>query len=449
MIFGFSVASILAGVGACCMMPSAVHYPSIIMITVDTTRADHLGCYGYYRDTSPCLDQFSKDAILFERATTPIATTLPAHVSLFTSKYPMETGIVTNGMRIEDSSASDIQFFAEMLDDLGYETVAFVSATPLRERTGINAGFDYYHEPPDGTAELPADWATNKALGWLEDRQSRGSSRPLFLWVHYFDPHLPYAPPPPFDERFEADDQLIQILEKRGIDEATDPKNLDLHDRYDGEIAFLDTEIGRLFDRLREIDLYDHAAVVVAGDHGEGLMQHGWSHHGRIYNEQLFVPLLMKMPLEAGVNPQRRSDLVSLVDVVPTLLSALDLPVEEPAHGFRGIDLLEGKKRDHVFAQRTFVERVEKWGPGKRFALITTEWKYLHAPENEDVLYDMRVDSSETQNVIAKHPDIARRLRDQILTMIAKQAITGGFGVSDDISAEAADALRRLGYICE
>lgn len=443
-----SIAVLLTTAG--CRQPVADSYPSIVMITIDTIRADHLGCYGYPRETTPHLDRFAEESILFERAVTPISTTLPAHVSLFTSHYPMETGVVTNGKRIEGVGLSEIKFFAEMVRDLGYETAAFVSAAPLRERSGVGVGFDLYHEPPKKTGQKPANTTTDAVLEWLGARAPSESARPLFLWVHYFDPHLPYEPPAPFDTLFKADDQLVRLLEERGVESARKPETLDLHDRYDGEIAFLDSQIGRLFAVLEKRGLYREAAMVIVGDHGEGLMQHGWSHHGRIFNEQLFVPLLMKFPAGDSIPSGRRSDLVSLVDVVPTLVSSLDLPVGDAAAEFRGNDLLAPQApRQRVFAQRTFVEREKKWGPGKRYSLITPEWKYLYATEGEDVLYNLSLDPHETRNVFDQHPEVAARLLRELLAMIAEQAQTGGFAVSEDLAPDEAEALRNLGYVID
>ena len=423
-----------------------VEYPPrpVVVIVIDTLRADHLGTYGYFRDTSPAIDRVAAEAVVFERVVTTMSTTLPAHVSLWTSRYPMQTGVVANGSKFNVPADGSIRFFAQMLKDQGYTTAAFVSAAPVKDRTGLGAGFDSYDNPEGG--QQPAGTTTDRVMEWL----ANPPAEPFFLWVHYFDPHLPHEPPVEFASLYETDAELIRFLEEKDFPDPTDPAVQQMNNLYDAEIRYTDSQIARVLDRLRELGLYEESTVVILSDHGEALGQHDWEHHGRIYNEQLYVPWILKLPAGRGVPAQRINRLTSLVDVIPTLIDALGLPISEADRAqMEGVNALDlATPRQFAFSQRTFAPREKQWGPGQKFSLMSRDWKYLFATEAEDELFDLRTDPNEIENVIGRNPREYRALQRELRSLLASYAEDShGLKVIEEKSPETLKELRALGYI--
>ena len=220
--------------------------------------------------------------------------------------------------------------------------------------------------------------------------------RPFFLWVHFFDPHRPRQPPPPFDEAFASDAALFEFLSERAATK-TDRFVQNENNAYDGEILFTDVQIGRIFTALKARGDWRDTAVVVTADHGEGLGQHDWMDHGRIYNEQLRVPLIMKFPRGRGPRDARASTLASVIDIVPTLVAALDLPIQEADRAqLEGIDLLSrDENRSGVLSEQS--HRVKE--RGRRYSLTNRQWKYFYRTKGKDELYDLVRDPHETEDV--------------------------------------------------
>lgn len=257
-----------------CVSNAPVRSPNIVLITIDTLRADRLGAYRYFRDTSPVLDALAEESIVFERCIAPIATTYPSHLSLLTSTYPHETGAVANAGAggAPFVPTPHLRSLAQLLSESGYQTAAFVSAAPLKSFSGIDAGFDVFDEPEPRTR--PAEETNARVFEWLE---ARGEA-PSFLWVHYFEPHSPYQPPEPLDKKFRPDDELRSYLTERDFQPVYRAGTLPVHvnSRYDGEVRQADQQVGLLLDALRsEPEIWNHTIVIVLGDHGEGLGQHG------------------------------------------------------------------------------------------------------------------------------------------------------------------------------
>jgi arylsulfatase len=424
-------------------------YPSIVVITIDTLRADHLGCYGYFRDTSPTIDALAAESVFFTNAVTPMATTLPAHLSLWTSRIPLELGVTRNGWKVfkREGGESQTRLFAEMLKDLGYTTAAFVSANPVKSYTGLDAGFDLYDQPlsGEGKKKRRGDLTNQAVLKWLDSQLSE----PFFLWVHYFDPHRPYAPPKPFDTAFADSPELQEFLKSRPAIDTGRPAVSKVHNMYDGEILYVDTEIKRLLQALKDKQLYDDLVLVLTSDHGEGLGERGRFGHGEIHNEQLLVPLMIKYPSKMGLNDQRVDSLVSLTDVVPTLVSTLDLDLpKDDLEQFGGVNVLSSNARDsYVFVQRS-TAGARSWGAADKFALVGDKWKFSYDTRLGDVLVDLEADPHEMRNAISEHPDVAEELKDRLLEMIAKYSSSErGLEVLEVTSPEVLEELRALGYI--
>jgi arylsulfatase A-like enzyme len=419
--------------------------PSIVVVTIDTLRADHLGAYGYFRGTSPNLDALAKEGVLFSRAVTTMATTLPSHLALWTSRYPLQTGVLQNGNRfkLQNEAGTQVRLLAEMLKDLGYTTAGFVSATPVKKYTGIGVGFDSWGEPNDSSRD--ADVTVRQALDWLE----AAPPEPFLLWIHLFDPHKPWAPPAPYDSAFTTDQGLLDFLWSRKMPDPTDPEIQAIHNAYDGEILFADTEIGRVFAYLRDSGKLANTALVVAGDHGEGLGQHNLMTHGEIYNEQLFVPLMMRFPDRLGLNGRRIDSLVSLTDVLPTLVDNLSLPISESDRAqFVGLNaLLASFHREYAFAQRVYGPK-RNWGKGEKYSLVGDDWKYNYSTRDLDELYDMRRDAHETANLAGVEREVAGRLKHELLGVIDELTKADEqFQVEVETSEDVQRELRSLGYI--
>ena len=387
---------LVAGLISAC---GAVGEPTpVILITIDTLRSDHLSAYGYFRNTTPVLDALANEGVLFENSSTVMATTLPAHTSLLTSTYTPRHGVLSNLRFYRQPVVTDDSFrtAAQLFSAAGYRTAAFVGAAPLRAETGIAVGFETYSEPQG--RERRAALTTALARRWLAE-QPDGH---FFLWVHYFDPHDPYAPPPAYAGLYRTDEALRRWIAEREIPTEHRETSAYAHNLYDAEIRYTDAQIGRLLDALRQSDLYDPAMIVVTADHGEGLLQHGEIHHGVIFNEELDVPLIMKFPKGRGPEGQRSAQLVSLIDVLPTIVQTLDLPIDDAQ--FDGINVLEEENR-YLMAER---ERTRhRYGTESNFTLRDADWKYFYYSENPDELFNLSENYTETRNVIEDHPEVA------------------------------------------
>ncbi len=430
------VAGVALGSAAILFCAPAAPPASVVLITIDTLRADHLGCYGYFRHTSPFIDQLAADGLLFERAITPMSTTLPAHTSLMTSAYPARHGVLSNLNFYHQPVVTDkgFQTAAQMFREAGYLTAGFVSSPGLGEESGITAGFQVFDE----SGIRDAFTTTSRVIDWLDSVPAR----PFFLWVHYFDPHHPYDPPPDYRD-YRSDERQLQFVTKAGIP----PKHRTLAMRYsnlyDGEIRYTDDHVGWLLSRLRELDLYRTSMIVLTSDHGEGLMEHGVREHGVIYNEQLFVPLIFKFPEGRGPVGERSMELASLIDVLPTMVESLALPI--PTEQFDGVSLLS-KRREFALSERDHTRR--RFGSEVNLAVISEHWKYFLYTEGADQLYDLERDFEELENVIDEHPEVAERLRKEILGIWKASRERGsGLRIKRDVSPQLVEALRGLGYV--
>ena len=379
-------------VAACLAPASCTRQPAeaqaVVLVTLDTTRADHIGCYGYADVETPNLDRIATEGVLFQEATAVAPITLPAHTAMMTGRYPLANGVRNNGMYIVPDSERTL---AEVLKGRGYQTAAFISGFPLSSDFGLKQGFDTYDEtfdpPPEepganvDIAERDAGEATDAALAWLKTR--KGGK--FFLWVHYYDPHASYSAPSPWKERY-----------------ANHP--------YDGEIAFVDHHLGRLLAGLAQAADPRRTVLAVVGDHGESLREHGEFFHGvLIYEAGLRVPFLLRAPgrISAG---RQVAEPVSGVDVFPTLLDAAGLAGEAklgpPIQGVDLVPVATGKApiaRPDLTAAPILAESLLshlEFGWAQLHAIRQGSWKYIEAPQPE--LYDLATDPKETRNLLAQ-----------------------------------------------
>ena len=429
--------------------------PDIVLITIDTIRAGHLGCYGYFRDTSPALDAFARESLLFERCVVPMATTFPSHLSLLTGVYPYEHGITANTAdgAARFTPSPTLRSFAQVAADGGYRTAAIVSATPLKHHTGIGAGFSLFDEPPGSTwrAEEP----TEAALRWLTDASA--GDEPLFLWVHYFDPHAPYDPPAPYDGRFSPDRRTVEYLIERKFNKtvavAADDtvETLEVLGRYDGEILYMDGQIRRLLDRLKGSDRWERTMVILVGDHGEGLGQHGRMTHGYIWDEQLHAPLLVRIP---GVAPGRVKTLTSLIDVFPSLEKHLPALAGDPFWGqVSGEDVLSGGAGERMLISCSSARRRTEKEPFQVYCLTGERWKYVHHAYGERELFDLQSDPHELENLFSERQAMAAAMAESLATALRKcrekryALYAGALPETEQIDEKTRRELKSLGYI--
>jgi arylsulfatase A-like enzyme len=397
----------------------------VLLVTLDTVRADHLGCYGDAGAATPVIDALASHGLRFDQAlaTTPI--TLPSHSSIMTGLYAPGHGVRDNGYYTLGDEADTL---AEALREEGYATAAYVAAYVLAERYGLAQGFDRYDgavvpslpgEARTSYNERPADAVTDAALTWLEAHLGQTDPRPYFLWVHYFDPHWPYTPPPPFASRF-----------------AGRP--------YDGEIAFVDTQIGRLVDFLERQGRLDRTLVVVTADHGEGLDEHGEATHTLfVYDATMRVPWILSCPALFDEELVVADRVVSIVDVMPTVLDLLGVERGGITDGINPLAAPPGEDR------AVYVETIAtllRHGYAPLHGLRRLEDKYIHAPRPE--YYDIAADPGETANFFEQRPGMARALSDQLAAMMASwERADAALLRALPLDAEQAERLAALGYI--
>lgn len=401
-------------VASACGQREPTDAPSVLLVTLDTTRADALGCYGNPAAITPNLDALAKESVLYEAARTVAPLTLPAHASMLTGLYPPRHGIADNGFRPLPRSAETV---AELAREAGVQTAAFVAAIVLDPAFGLAQGFDTYEAPQrvgaaaaNRVVDLPASAIVDRALAWFEERDR---SRPYFAWVHVFDAHAPYEPTPQLRER------------ARGS-------------AYLGEIAAIDQALGRLFDTLREQGDLEHATVIVVADHGESLGQHGEATHGAFaYDATLRVPLLVRHPDGARAG-ERSSELASVVDVCPTALAALGLAIP-PA--LDGVDLARPVPPERGLYFESY-EAYLGFGCSPLAGWLDAEGKYLHSSKPE--FYEPRNDPREKRDLIGERAATAARHRDAIAAVWAMPVLEADRErVSDSALLEE---LRELGY---
>ncbi len=402
----------------------------VLLITVDTLRWDRLGCYGSRSVRTPAMDSLAAQGARFENALAQVPVTLPSHTVILTGTYP-----IYNGARHYTSPNifPSIGLLPEAFRRQGYDTAAFVSAYVLNSIWGLNRGFQTYDDhfgPRQNVMRNPenverrADETVGHLLAWFEARAQRGAAaRPFFVWLHLYDPHSPYDPPEPFHSQYAG--RL-----------------------YDGEVAYADSQLARLFDYLRKSGLYDRTLVVLLADHGESLGEHGEDEHGFfIYNSTLHVPLIFKLPQGEGT-PRVVHRLVGTIDVAPTLLELLHL--RDPlSRQFQGTSLAsdilgkEAASARPVYSE-TYYPR-DSLGWSELAGLTTDRFKFIQAPHPE--LYDLSKDPQELRNLYSENATTAAALREQLTDIERRYSSTQTAAVGPPLPPESLEKLRSLGYL--
>ncbi|HEX4486347.1 MAG TPA: sulfatase-like hydrolase/transferase [Terriglobales bacterium] len=391
--------------------------PNVILITIDTVRADHLGCYGYKEIKTPTIDSLARDGVLFERAISQVPLTWPSHAAILTGTYPFQNGVQDfTGQPL----APQIRSIAQAFKQRGYATGAVVSAFVLDRSWGLARGFDFYDDAFSaqtfakkdiGLVDRRAGESVGHALQWLQ----KTPRRPFFLWLHLYDPHNPYDPPEPYGSQYKGH-------------------------LYDGEIAYADHELGRLIAWLKRTQLYDRTAIAFLSDHGESLGEHGEAEHGFfIYNSTVHIPLIVKLPAGSG-NPGRVSRPVETTSVAPTLLEIAGLK-DAIEKQFASPSLFSKDEPDAAYSETFYPFSSFGWSPLR--SLETSRYHYIEAPEPE--LYDLTTDAGEKNNLAKQQTATIAVLKEKLQLRSSTNVATAQD--STGVNPEALEKLRALGYV--
>ena len=443
--------------------PSA-NIPYVILISLDTTRADHMGFLGNPMVKTPELDALAAESIIFSDFMTVVPTTLASHTSLFTGKYPHHHGTPRNGFMVNRENT----LLAEILQKDGFRTVGFIGSFALARRFDIAQGFDHYDETfsvlvgesgADQNQRSAAE-VTDAVIGYLDET---GISERLFLFAHYFDPHFPYAPPAPFDTLYDPQGATgLSSIDEMNNDKSVTPQEADQllqrHEMaYAGEVSYMDHHIGRLLDYLRGKNVLDDALIVVTSDHGENHRDHpAYFNHGfTVYQSTMRGVCLIRLP--KGVNGGTRVDqVVANIDILPSLLDFIGLDTPSPIDG-EAIDLthidsyLPPRTR---FGQATKPKQAEtdpRWPNMKKARCIRqTRYKLIEIPyQQHHALYDLVEDPGETRNLLENPPPAIARLAEQLrgeLRSWAAAAEPLAIETEEKQREETLERLRSLGY---
>jgi arylsulfatase A-like enzyme/Flp pilus assembly protein TadD len=403
--------------------------PNIILITLDTTRADRMGFLGSDRGLTPNLDALSKQSVVFTKAYAQVPLTTPSHAALLTGTYPQYSHLEDLGAPL----GADLPYLPDLLHKRGYHTAAFLGAyilDPSAAAPGFQRGFDIYdanfHQRKPGenrykSIERRAEEVADHALGWLSHHQQG----PFFVWLHFYDAHDPYDPPEPFKTHYASD-------------------------LYDGEIAYTDSIVGSFVEVLRKHGLYQNSVIAIAADHGEAFGEHGEERHGMfLYDETIHVPLLLKLPAER-LGGKRIEAKVALAGVAPTLLEAAGVSIPSTMQASSLFPLMDANlaagatsksPEQPVYSESNYAHRAFGWSEMRSWR--TGKYLYVKAPTKE--LYDQAKDPAATKNLAATDKAIAETLDSQLAAFQQKSSRTKTEATKLDPSQ--AEKLRALGYL--
>lgn len=442
------------GTAGCAAPPDAEPVsPDVVLITLDTTRADRLGAYGSAAGLTPHLDALAERSVVFELALAQASTTPVSHASILTGLDPYHHGLRVLHGRTHNRLHDDVPTLAEALRSHGYATAAFVSAFPAGSSFGLDQGFDLFdeefHQAPGpstvgprgtvntGKAQRRADATIDRALAWLREARLGNPRPPFFTWVHCFDPHDPQLLPPG-EERPAA-----EMWESREYQRVL----------YDREVAFVDAQLGRLLDAVAAGER--PTVVVVTADHGQGLGDHDWWTHGLLYQEQIHVPLILGLP-EAAAAGRRVASLVRTTDIAPTIFDLAGLGAERrpETDGASLLPLVSGdpERQRTAYADSlnelvySFTAEIRDAKEDILFARLDPPWKYIHHYRNppESELYHLADDPGERANLLREHPEVARRFQ---LELRGLDVLPRPDARETPLSEEERERLRALGYL--
>lgn len=428
---------------------------NIVLITIDTLRADHLSCYGYERSTSPNIDRIAEKGIIFKNAIAPSSWTVPSMVSLFTSLYPINHGVIHGFVKInkvydQEVFSDELTTLAEILKSHGYTTFGVFANLHLSKKFGFARGFDYFRN----LYFSPAPTVNKIVYSW-EDKIKKSAN--FFLWIHYFDPHEPYHSKSPWIERY-APKTLTQKLNlsTKPMLELTrlipafkkDSQALShLIALYDSEINYVDLYIGKL---IQKFELGNNTLIIITSDHGEEFLEHGYvGHANNLYQETIHIPLIIKLPY--STNKEVIEKPVNLVDIMPSILSMLNTNPPEQTLGKsfwekKGLLswikklLLEDTEPDYNFSEldRKLILKT----------ILTPEWKYIYSYRDKtEQLYNVKSDPLELNNLVDKKNKEQNILKEQLFNWVSNSKKYPTKRQAIQLSPEEKEKLRGLGYI--
>jgi arylsulfatase A-like enzyme len=441
--------------------------PNIFLITIESLRTDHVGCYGYERDTTPALDALANEGILYENCYSVTSWTLAAHASLFTGLYPTAANVIFPKDRLDPAYTT----IAEALSDAGYETTAIVSGPYLRKAFKLDQGFAEYDDsiaaPPDrkrvGIADITNPQMEEALLAYFD--RPREPGRPFFLFAYFWDPHYDYIPPPPYDSMFRpADAKEINLTHydspQNPVKKGISPQQLAyVLSQYDGEIRCTDDVLGRVFQLMKNRGLWDNTVVIVTSDHGEEFFEHGKKgHKNNVYVESVLVPLVIKTPGQTA--PRRDARLASMVDLLPTMLDFAGVERSFPL--LHGYSLREPDVGPPVFCELTTSWYMrnkrtgEKWLESDLWLSLRDGKDRVIGMENERKkqqqwqLFDVRADPRELAPLQDEHADDLRTMQTRVrkwYRYMEKTAATIGERGEAELTPEEIEHLRAIGYL--
>jgi arylsulfatase A-like enzyme/Tfp pilus assembly protein PilF len=442
----FALVALLLKCSLAASAPPGQAATNVILITIDTVRADHLGCYGATNVQTPVLDGLARDGVVFERAISQVPLTWPSHAAILTGTYPFQNGVQDfTGQPLDERFRTVGQLFKLQ----GYSTGAVVSSFVLDRSWGLARGFDFYddafsaesfQQKEIGLVDRSAEDSVTRALRWLnrwqdldrwrdKDGRQKTPKRPFFFWLHLYDPHSPYDPPEPFRTRYRGH-------------------------LYDGEIAYADNELGRLIAWLKQNRLYDRSLIVFLSDHGESLGDHGEKEHGFfVYDSTVRIPLIVKPPAGSGVRPGRVARPVETVAIAPTMVRFID----RKSPGAKSADLRNIEKQfqspglldsdagnnDAAYSESFYSFSSFGWSP--LHALETSRYHYIEAPVPE--LYDVLADPQERNNLASQQIATVAVLKDKLQTLLHRSPFKPQENAASGLSPDALEKLRALGYV--
>ncbi|MFQ6041487.1 MAG: sulfatase, partial [Candidatus Poribacteria bacterium] len=461
--------------------------PNVILISIDSLRADHLSCYGYPKTTSLNIDFLANEGVVFTNAISTTTWTLPSHISMLTSLYPEVHQVIHDGAKLSDKAV----VCAEIMKEAGYLTAGFVSGPYLSSKFGYNQGFDLYD---DYTINYSSNETSHhgitspkihrQVIKWL----AKNFSSPFFLFIHYWDVHYDYAPPPPFDAMFDPDYNGTITGKDYERNERINPQmpKRDLAHiiaLYDGEIAFTDSYIGNLMKHLKHLGVYDNTMIILTSDHGDEFFEHGHKgHRNNLFDETLRVPLIIKFPsgggesLLASLNPLRTriNQQVSIVDIVPTFLDYLGITPYSALNGESLLPLIANTEALAHFKPYRFADL-----HGLMKCVRTNQFKYIHIAhqpkarkkgtrifslhrlfdklrEHHDMkvgektlLFDLQYDPEERHNLATSNPEVQIKMHHILMNWLSEaKVLAANVGKSNlEYDEDLKKKLKDLGYI--
>jgi arylsulfatase A-like enzyme len=437
-------------------VPGSDELPNLILISIDTLRADHLSAYGYERATSPSIDALAEESVVFEKAFSQSPKTASSHMTIMTGLYPEAHGLV-NWDEAHNRLGAGVPTLAGLLRDAGYRTEAYTWGGNVRAELGFDRGFDVYEHAREAVFDR---------AGEALEEFAAASGPPFFLFLHTYEVHDPYAPPAEYAGRFldpeysgripSSEEELGAAIGGGGswwqrhlvywghVDRNSDEDVTRLRDLYDAAIAFVDQQIGDFLGLLGPLGLESNTVVVLLSDHGEEFFEHRGFLHDNLFQEVLHVPLMIRFPGGSGpLAPRRVEEVVRLVDLAPTILEHLQLPI--PAH-VQGASLLPVLKGEDTSSRAVF----SQWGALGMKSMRVGNWKVVYYPQSR-FLFDLSQDPFEQRNLAKRHPGQERGLHDSLEQILAEsRTLRESLGPAPsppELSDEVRKELKALGYL--